>query len=38
VPRPHPIWVEQVHESIVFKNRCFMPHFGSSPFDAGGLL
>ena len=37
VPHPLPVWVGQVHESIAFENRCFMPHFGSSLFSIGGL-
>jgi len=38
MPRLLPVWAGQAHESIVFKNCCFMPHFSSSPFGTGGLL
>jgi len=38
VPRPLQVWVGRARESIVFENHHFMPHFGGSPFDTGGLL
>ena len=36
-PRPLPVWAGRASASIAFENHRFMPHFGGSPFETGGL-